>query len=264
MGWRFDQPDEAFAEAVRRGARPVLRGDYDRTPAKSIPAIYGIGESLIYFLPAETRFELQKIQDPILVQEKGFLRIDHLTNNVYKGTMSEWAKFYQDIFGFRPVRHFDIKGKKTGLMSFALRSPCEQFCIPINEADEAKSQINEFLDEYRGPGIQHLAFLTRNLVESLRAMQNTGIKMLDIAPGYYETAFRRVPGLREDKKDIRELHILVDGDDEGYLLQIFTKNLVGPIFIELIQRENHLSFGEGNFQALFDSIERDQMKRGVL
>lgn len=178
--------------------------------------------------------------------------------------MQEWADFYKNIFAFEEVRYFDIKGKKTGLTSYALRSPCGTFCIPINEAAEAKSQINEFLDEYRGPGVQHLAFLTRDLTKSIQLLQGTSIETLDIAPGYYEKAFQRVPWVKEDRQTIKDLSILVDGDEKGYLLQIFTKKIVGPIFIELIQRENHLSFGEGNFQALFDSIERDQIKRGVL
>ena len=124
--------------------------------------------------------------------------------------------------------------------------------------------INEYIDEYKGPGVQHLAFLTNNILKSLQALQGTSIQTLDIAPEYYQTVFDRVPNVKEDKKKIEDYQVLVDGDDEGYLLQIFTKNIVGPIFIEIIQRENHLSFGEGNFQALFDSIERDQMKRGVL
>lgn len=264
MSWRFEDPVAAYAEALARGAKPCWSGDYTRADGSPVPAIYGIGGSLIYFMEAGETIGFEKIQDPQLVPDKGFTVIDHLTNNVYKGTMKEWADFYKSIFGFEEVRYFDIKGKKTGLTSFALRSPCGSFCIPINEADEAKSQINEYLDEYHGPGVQHLAFLTRDLISSIDKLQDTCIETLDIAPGYYDEAFRRVPNVRESRHRIQELNILVDGDAEGYLLQIFTKKLVGPIFIELIQRENHLSFGEGNFQALFDSIERDQMKRGVL
>lgn len=265
MGWRVKNSARAIKEAVTRGARECLQGDYQT------PAIYGIGDSLIYLIEPDqtgdysyTRFDFERLQDPVLIPEKGFMLIDHLTNNVYKGTMQKWASFYKDIFGFTEVRYFDIKGQKTGLTSYALKSPCGQFCIPINEANEAKSQINEYLEDYKGPGVQHLAFLTRDLISSMQKLKNTSIKMLDIAPDYYKTVFDRVPNIKQDKKMIEDLNILVDGDSDGYLLQIFTKNLVGPIFIELIQRENHLSFGEGNFQALFDSIERDQMKRGVL
>lgn len=271
MGWRVAGAKEAYREAILRGATGNASSDYLDQDGNPIPALQGIGESLIYLIEPDpageftfSRFGFEPLQDPILVPEKGFLLIDHLTNNVYQGTMQKWASFYKDIFGFEEVRYFDIKGKKTGLTSFALKSPCGKFCIPINEAAEAKSQINEYLDEYKGPGIQHLAFLTANLIESLEKLQGTSIETLDISEDYYKSIYQRVPQVKEDRKRIEQFQILVDGDESGYLLQIFTKNLIGPIFIELIQRENHLSFGEGNFQALFDSIERDQMKRGVL
>ncbi|MCB0377422.1 MAG: 4-hydroxyphenylpyruvate dioxygenase [Bdellovibrionales bacterium] len=270
MGWRVEDSVFAMNKAVENGARPCADGDY-RFHGQSVPAIFGIGDSLIYFVDKKedepvdyTQYGFVALQDPNRVANKGFLMIDHLTNNVYKGTMAEWTRFYKEVFGFEEVRTFDIKGQKTGLQSYALRSPCGKFCIPINEADEAKSQINEYLDEYKGPGVQHLAFLTTDILESLDGLQGTSINMLDIDPSYYQTVFDRVPNVTEDKKKIEDLNVLVDGDDDGYLLQIFTKNLVGPIFIEIIERNNHLSFGEGNFQALFDSIERDQMKRGVL
>ena len=165
------------------------------------------------------------IENPVRVPDKGFLMIDHLTNNVYKGTMDEWANFYKNVFGFQEVRHFDIRGKKTGLTSYALRSPCGHFCIPINEASEAKSQINEYLEEYKGPGVQHLAFLTKDLLKSLRQLESTSIQMLDIDPSYYKEVFHRVPEVKESKREIERLSVLVDGDEEGYLLQIFTKNI---------------------------------------
>lgn len=271
MGWRFANSTDSHKMAIERGAKNCDTGDYATTSENSLPAIYGIGDSLIYFVEPDSdgnfsfeRFGFVELQDPTIVPDKGFLLIDHLTNNVFKGTMERWANFYKDIFGFAEVRYFDIKGQKTGLTSYALKSPCGQFCIPINEANEAKSQINEYLDEYNGPGVQHLAFLTQDLLQSIRQLEGTSITTLDIAPDYYQSVFKRVPNVKEDKEEIKKLNILVDGDDEGYLLQIFTKNIVGPIFIEMIQRENHLSFGEGNFQALFDSIERDQIKRGFL
>lgn len=178
--------------------------------------------------------------------------------------MERWARFYKEIFGFTEVRYFDIRGAKTGLVSYALRSPCGSFCIPINEGTEKTSQINEYLDQYRGPGVQHLAFLTDDILASLRALEGTPIEFLSIDDDYYDTVFQRVPGVTEDHEEIRRRNVLVDGDEQGYLLQIFTRNLIGPIFIELIQRKNHLSFGEGNFGALFRSIERDQERRGVL
>lgn len=271
MGWRFQNAKQALKLAESRDANSILDGDYFDKNGKNLPAISGIGESLIYFIEPDLlgnfsyeRFGFESLQDPVLVPNMGFLIIDHLTNNVFKGTMQKWADFYKKTFAFTEVRYFDIKGQKTGLTSYALKSPCGQFCIPINEADEAKSQINEFLDEYHGPGVQHLAFLTADLLSSLQKMKGSSIETLDIAPDYYKNVFNRVPNVKQDRKKIQDFHVLVDGDEKGYLLQIFTKKLIGPIFIELIQRENHLSFGEGNFQALFDSIERDQIKRGVL
>lgn len=269
MGWRVKNAAKAFELALSRGAKACTKGDYYDANEDPIPAIHGIGGSLIYFIEGyknpklygELGFTPHPVPD--MVKPKGFVAIDHLTNNVYKGTMQTWADFYKNIFGFTEVRYFDIRGVKTGLTSYALRSPCGKFCIPINEADEAKSQINEYLDEYKGPGIQHLAFLTNDILASLDALQGTGIQTLDIDADYYDTIFDRVPGVSEDREKIRRYNVLVDGDKKGYLLQLFTKNLVGPIFIEIIQRKNHLSFGEGNFGALFKSIERDQIKRGV-
>lgn len=269
MGWRFRDPQAAHALALRRGATNA-QGDFSDRHGARIPAVYGIGESLIYFVSEDAHRGLY--QDwgfaPLAAArtqaDKGFLAIDHLTNNVHQGSMQKWADFYKKIFNFSEVRYFDIRGAQTGLTSYALRSPDGSFCIPINEAAERKSQINEYLDEYKGPGVQHLAFLTRDILQSLEALQGSPIETLDIDDEYYRDIFEKVPGVSEDHQKIRDLHVLVDGDQDGYLLQIFTKNLIGPIFIEIIQRKNHLSFGEGNFGALFRSIERDQMKRGVL
>lgn len=266
MGWRVKDARLAFESAVKRGARAYEGSD----KTLDLPAIYGIGDSLIYFVDTYgekgTVFDqwFEPLEQQILVPQRGFLSVDHMTNNVYKGTMETWANFYKEIFGFTEVRFFDIKGKKTGLHSYALQSPCGKFCIPINEGTEHASQIEEYLREYDGPGVQHLAFLSNDLLASLDAMKGSSIQTLDIGADYYETIFDRVPGVREDPKRIEDHQVLVDGDDDGYLLQIFTQNLFGPIFIELIQRCNHRSFGEGNFQALFDSIERDQERRGVL
>jgi len=201
---------------------------------------------------------------PILVQDRGFTAIDHLTNNVPRGTLAEWRAFYRDVLGFTDVRTFDIHGEKTGLVSYALRSPCGKFCIPINEGTESASQIEEYLREYRGAGVQHLALLSNDLLASLEGLRSAGIETLDIDPSYYVSVFDRVPGVVEDHAALARAQILVDGDREGYLLQIFTKNVIGPIFFELIQRRNHLSFGEGNFGALFRSIEREQERRGAI
>ena len=265
MGWKVGDAQAAATTAVARGARPA-DGDLRRADGPPVPAVFGIGDSLLYFVDAGATWEalgFAPLAAPDRVPSKGFTTIDHLTNNVAKGELPRWSGFYKDVFGFTEVRYFDIRGVQTGLTSYALRSPDGSFCIPINEGTEAKSQINEYLEEYNGPGIQHLAFLTDDLLASLAALEGTPIEFLDIDADYYQTVFARVPGVREDHAEIARRQVLVDGDDQGYLLQIFTKNLLGPIFIELIQRRNHLSFGEGNFGALFRSIERDQARRGV-
>lgn len=270
MGWRVRDGGDALGVAVQRGATATPWASLTRH-GKPVPAVMGIGDSLIHFIdnhhrPFEERYAAYGFvphESPVTVEAKGYLSIDHLTNNVHRGTMKRWADFYKSVFNFTEVRYFDIRGVMTGLTSYALRSPCGRFCIPINEADEKKSQINEYLDEYKGPGIQHLAFLTDDILASLDKMKGTEIGFLDIDDDYYRDVFTRVPNVTEDHARIQGHQVLVDGDDKGYLLQIFTKNLVGPIFIEIIQRKNHLSFGEGNFGALFRSIERDQMKRGV-
>lgn len=274
MGWRVKDAHRAAEAAAKRGASVVTSGDLTRN-GERVFAVRGIGGSLIHLIDNRDdsrsdedarrweSFGFVALDEPDRVEPKGFLAIDHLTNNVEKGTMARWASFYKDVFGFTEVRYFDIRGAKTGLTSYALRSPCGTFCIPINEADEAKSQINEFIDEYRGPGIQHLAFSTNDILASLAKLEGAPIRFLDIDDEYYDSVFERVPGVSEDKAEIRRRNVLVDGDAEGYLLQIFTQPLCGPIFIELIQRKNHLAFGEGNFGALFRSIERDQARRGV-
>jgi 4-hydroxyphenylpyruvate dioxygenase len=268
MGWRVRDANTALKAATERGGHARPEGDY-LSEGKPVPAIYGIGESLIYFVERfgdATKWErlgFRPLSSPETVANKGFTAIDHLTNNVEKGTMAKWAQFYKGVFGFEEVRYFDIRGAKTGLTSYALRSPCGRFCIPINEADEKKSQINEYLEEYKGPGIQHLAFISEDILASLRQLEGTPIDMLDIEDDYYAEVFQRLPQVTEDREEIQKRNVLVDGDEKGYLLQIFTKNLIGPIFIEIIQRKNHYSFGEGNFGALFRSIERDQAKRGV-
>jgi 4-hydroxyphenylpyruvate dioxygenase len=268
MGWRVKDAKKALEVAVARGAVARPEGDF-MVGGRPVPAIHGIGDSLIYFIDGYQqpgryeRLGFEALAAPELVPGKAFTAIDHLTNNVAKGTMQAWAAFYKSVFGFEEVRYFDIRGAQTGLTSFALRSPCGHFCIPINEASEKKSQINEYLDEYKGPGIQHLAFLTDDILGSLKKLEGTPIEMLDMDEQYYRDVFAKFPNLTEDKAEVQRRNVLVDGDEQGYLLQIFTKNLIGPIFIELIQRKNHLSFGEGNFGALFRSIERDQAKRGV-
>jgi 4-hydroxyphenylpyruvate dioxygenase len=271
MGWRVKDARKAWELACKRGAESSERLDYRYgDPTRPIYAIQGIGGSLIYFIDDYSRGDLYEqlgfVPEPTVkpVVDVGFVTIDHLTNNVFQGELSKWSRFYKEVFEFTEVRYFDIRGVQTGLTSFALRSPCGKFCIPINEGSEEKSQINEYLRDYRGPGIQHLAFTTSHIVDTVAKLHQHGIQTLTIDADYYADVFKRVPNVSEPHKRIEELQILVDGDEQGYILQIFTKNLIGPIFIEIIQRKNHHSFGEGNFGALFRAIERDQQERGVL
>ena len=267
MGWRVGDADFALSEAVKRGARAVADKDKDLPYA----AIYGIGGSLIYLIDRYGEgssiyaTDFVQLNRPLYVPSKGFVAIDHLTNNVHKGTMADWVRFYECVFGFTEERYFDIQGKKTGLTSYALRSPDGSFCIPINEGDESASQIEEYLRDYAGPGVQHLAFLTEDILQSLDALDGSGIEMLDIGDDYYLKVFDRFPPKSDEfEARIRRHQVLIDGNRDGILLQIFTKNLFGPIFFEIIQRNGCLGFGEGNFQALFESIERDQERRQVV
>lgn len=272
MGWRVNDACFAFEEALKRGAKSAESVE-NKLP---YPAIFGIGDSLIYFIDKfEQSFanpgsiyndDFEVLDKPVHVQEKGFLSVDHLTNNVKQGTMEFWADFYKNVFGFTEVRYFDIKGEKTALVSYALQSPCKTFSIPINEGKgENNNQIDEYLDEYNGPGVQHLAFITNDLVGSLDQLDKNIIDTLNIVPEYYDDVFKRIPWVKEDHQRIIDHQILVDSQQENsYLLQIFTKNIFGPIFIEMIQRVDDHGFGEGNFTALFKSIELNQMERGVL
>jgi len=266
-GFRVKDAKTAFAEAVKRGAKP-----YTESSKKSLdwPTVYGIGDSLIYFVDQyadhgsayDDCFDYST--EDRKPKGKGFLLIDHLTNNVPKGELDLWAKFYENVFNFREIRFFDIKGETTGLLSRAMRSPCEKITIPINEPTDDKSQIQEYLEEYHGSGIQHIALLTEDICDSVKSVKDADIPTLDVPDTYYEVLQDRVPNITEDMDTLKKLRILADGDDEGYLLQIFSQNVIGPIFYEFIQRKNHGGFGEGNFQALFEAIERDQRRRGVL
>lgn len=268
-GFLVQDSQHAFKVAVARGAR-----SFDpKTGGQAIgnfPAVYGIGDSLVYFLDkndVETFYKTIFGIKGSLAEPKGsgLMQVDHFTNNVPKGEMQKWCDFYTNIFGFREARYFDIKGKSTGLLSKVMRSPCGTFSIPINEPTGTKSQIQEYLDEYKGSGIQHIALTTENIINSLQAIKNKDIEFLTPPPKtYYNMLKDRLPNVREEIAMLENNAILADGDHDGYLLQIFTKNMIGPIFFEIIQRENHFGFGDGNFQALFDAIERDQQERGYL
>ncbi|MEQ9200802.1 MAG: 4-hydroxyphenylpyruvate dioxygenase, partial [Rhodospirillales bacterium] len=240
----------------------------------NIPAIHGIGDSLIYLVD---RYGDDTIYDvdfrPLPGAETqpagaGLTTIDHLTHNVYRGRMDVWADFYEKLFNFREIRYFDIEGKLTGLKSKAMTSPCGKIRIPINESSDDKSQIQEYLEAYRGEGIQHIALSTENIYDTVAQLAKIGVTFMDPPPDtYYEMLADRLPGHGEDIAALRKLGVLIDGaptEDGGILLQIFTSTVIGPIFFEVIQRKGDEGFGEGNFRALFESIEQDQIKRGVL
>lgn len=269
-GWRVKDAKEAHKIAIQRGAVAAEHNDYQLTDGTMLPALKGVGDSLIYLVDDHKdpkrwdKLGFVDLEKPDVVESKGFALVDHLTNNVPQGQLKPLSEFYKNVFGFEDIRFFDIRGRQTGLKSYALRSPCGSFCIPINEGTEAKSQINEYLDEYKGSGIQHIALLTGDLVKSMDKLSGDGPATLDIDDEYYEEVFQKVPNVTEDHAKIRKHNLLVDGDETGYLLQIFSKNVIGPIFFEFIQRKNHLGFGDGNFGALFRAIERDQEKRGYL
>ncbi len=269
VGFRVVDAQKAFDIALSRGAKAYDGNEHQRG-ATPFPAIYGIGDSLVYFIDHQEQTKLYSEIFHIAPENQyhkgvGLTAVDHFTNNVPVGEMDKWCNFYQSIFNFREARYFDIRGKKTGLVSKVMRSPCGLFSIPINEPTESKSQIQEYLEEYKGSGIQHLALMTNDITHTLETMKDSQIQFLTPPPhAYYEMLKQRLPNVIEDLDRLEKNAILVDGDHDGYLLQIFTKNVIGPIFYELIQRKNHFGFGEGNFQALFDAIERDQQERGYI
>jgi 4-hydroxyphenylpyruvate dioxygenase len=215
------------------------------------------------FRPCYNHLESDESAQPLSVRCS---RIDHLTNNVPKGEMAKWVEFYERVYGFKQTRYFDIKGVKTGLESKVVQLTNGNVIIPINEpeVEDGKSQIQEFLDRHKGAGVQHIALTTPDIISTVGDLQKRDIKFLDIPHTYYEDIPKRGFNVEEDLGILEERQLLVDGDSEGYLIQNFTDTYVGPLFFEIIQRKNHNGFGEGNFQALFDSIERDQMQRGYL
>ena len=241
----------------------------------NIPAIVGIGGAHIYLVD---RYGASEIYDvdfrPIpgaAAREAeascGLTYLDHLTHNVFRGNMQTWADYYERIFNFREIRYFDIEGQQTGLFSKAMTSPDGKIRIPLNESQDDHSQIEEFLRSYKGEGIQHIALGTNDIFASVDAIRARGLNFQDTIDTYFDGIDARVPGHGEDVERLRAARILVDGapsEGQGLLLQIFTENAVGPIFFELIQRKGNEGFGEGNFKALFESLELDQIRRGVL
>jgi 4-hydroxyphenylpyruvate dioxygenase len=252
----------------------------------NIPAIKGIGDSVIYFVDRwrgkndaragdignigffDVDFEsLPGVDGAAALGHagNGLRTIDHLTHNVHRGRMAEWAEFYERIFGFRELRYFDIEGQVSGIKSKAMTSPCGKIRIPINEeGNDAKGQVQEYLERYRGEGIQHIALDSQDLPSTVDAMRRAGVMLLDTPDTYYELVDRRIPGHGQDLVALKARKILIDGTADELLLQIFSENQLGPIFFEFIQRKGNQGFGEGNFKALFESIELDQMRRGVL
>lgn len=268
MGFRVKDAKQAIADAVKRGAERVE--NHGGSMGDDIPAIKGIGGCLIYFIDNDGVYERDFDFYPGVDKHPagvGFTYIDHLTHNVHRGNMAVWAKFYEDIFNFREIRYFDIEGKLTGLKSKAMTSPCGKIRIPLNESSDDKSQIAEFLKRYNGEGIQHIALGTNDIYKTVEMMRAQNVPFQSTPETYYELLDKRVPGHGEDVTRLKSLNILLDGaptEGQGLLLQIFTRDAIGPIFFEIIQRKGNEGFGEGNFKALFESIELDQIRRGVL
>jgi 4-hydroxyphenylpyruvate dioxygenase len=268
IAFRVRDAARAFERAVEAGAK-AHHGSVGPMEL-NIPAIQGIGGSLIYFVD---RYGERSIYDvdflPIgaaaNASGSGLAEIDHLTHNVQEGRMDQWAEFYEQLFGFREIRYFDIHGERTGLRSRALVSPCGKIRIPINEPADSKSQVKEYLDAYNGEGIQHIALTSDDICASVERLIANGVPMLSVPDTYYEEVAGRLPFYTEPLDRLRKSGILIDGAaDDGVLLQIFTRNVIGPIFFEIIQRKGHGGFGDGNFTALFKAIERDQIARGAV
>jgi len=275
MGFRVKDAPSAFSLAMENGAQPVdVPSGFSEL---RLPAIRGIGGAIIYLIDRfeegasiyDIDFEYLEGVDRHPVG-CGFNVIDHLTHNVYKGRMSHWAKFYEDLFNFREIRYFDIKGEYTGLVSRAMTAPDGLIRIPLNEEKSEKvGQIEEYLREYKGEGIQHIAFSCDDLIGCWDRLKETGVEFMSPPPEtYYDMLEDRLPGHGQPTAELRQRGILLDGTTDGgeprLLLQIFSDKAIGPIFFEFIQRKKDEGFGEGNFEALFKSIERDQLNRGVL
>ncbi|MGD9658373.1 MAG: 4-hydroxyphenylpyruvate dioxygenase [Methylocystis sp.] len=279
MGWRVRDAARAYAIAVERGAEPV---EVKAGPMELVlPAIRGIGGSIIYLVDryevggdgALSIYDIDFVYEPGVDRHPvgaGFHTIDHLTHNVYAGRMAHWGAFYERVFGFREIRYFDIKGEYTGLTSRAMTAPDGKIRIPLNEEGKAGGgQIEEFLRQYNGEGIQHVAFLCDDLVAAWDKLKALGTPFMTAPPEtYYEMLDERLPGHGQPVAELQSRGILLDGStaqgDPRLLLQIFSETMIGPVFFEFIERKREEGFGEGNFTALFESMERDQLRRGAL
>ncbi len=274
LAFRVRDSHHAYGRAVELGAQPV---ELPTGPMElRLPAIRGIGGAPLYLIDRyepgasiyDIDFEYLNGADRF-PQGVGLKVIDHLTHNVYRGRMDHWASFYERLFNFREIRHFDIRGKQTGLTSRAMTAPDDRIRIPLNEEAGGNGQIEEFLMQYNGEGIQHIAFACADLRATWDRLRERGLNFMKPPPdAYYEMLEERLPGHGEPVAELQRRGILLDGNtEEGeprLLLQIFSETLIGPIFFEFIQRKKDEGFGEGNFQALFESMERDQLRRGAL
>ena len=271
IAFRVKDAAKAYSEALKRGAEPAFTtvGPMEL----NIPAIQAIGGAYIYLVDrygAHGIYDIDFVPIPGADEKKnsvGLTYLDHLTHNLFRGNMDKWASYYEKIFNFREIRYFDIEGKQTGLISKAMTSPDGKIRIPLNESRDDKSQIEEFLKDYGGEGIQHIALGTDDIYASVEALRKRGIPFQTAPDTYFEGIGQRLGNHGEDVERLHKNHILIDGaptKGQGLLLQIFTANQIGPIFFELIQRKGNEGFGEGNFRALFESIEADQIRRGVL
>jgi 4-hydroxyphenylpyruvate dioxygenase len=284
IAFRVQDAKAAYERAISLGAWGFA--DKAGPGELNIPAIKGIGDSLIYLVDRwrgkngaqpgdignigfyDVDFEALpglSAGEALAPVGNGLTYIDHLTHNVHRGRMNEWADFYERLFNFREVKYFDIEGQVTGVKSKAMTSPCGKIRIPINEeGKEQAGQIQEYLDMYHGEGIQHIAMGSDDLYATVDALRAKGVTLLDTIDTYYELVDKRIPGHGESVADLKRRKILIDGKKDALLLQIFSENQLGPIFFEFIQRKGDDGFGNGNFKALFESIELDQMRRGVL
>ena len=274
MAFRVKDAKFAHDRAMSLGATDVIR---DVAPGEiDFPAIEGIGGSILYLVDRygdkgsiyDVDFEFfPEAEEKMAAADSRLTYLDHLTHNVNRGRMNHWAEFYERLFNFREIRYFDIEGKVTGLFSKAMTSPDGKIRIPLNESQDDKSQIEEFLREYKGEGIQHIALGSDDIYSTVDILRDRGIPFQDTPVTYYELVDDRVKGHGEPTAELEKRRILIDGaptEGQGLLLQIFTQNVIGPIFFEIIQRKGNEGFGEGNFKALFESIELDQIRRGVV
>ncbi len=275
LAFRVQDSHQAYNRALELGAQPV---DIPTGPMElKLPAIKGIGGAPLYLIDRYTQgnsiydIDFEYFADVDHNPEGCLLNeIDHLTHNVYRGRMDYWAEFYERLFSFKQIRYFDIKGQKTGLLSRAMSAPDAKIRIPLNEegGGAGSGQIEEFLMAYNGEGIQHIALSTDDIFATWDRLNSNDLPFMTPPPdSYYEMLEERLPGHGQPVEQMQQRGILLDGSTDGevkLLLQIFSETMLGPVFFEIIQRKRDEGFGEGNFKALFESIERDQIRRGVL